>query len=61
MGAAGVDLRHNKFLLLHTVAALPDLVGSFFPEHDRACMLAMALGVAPIPKPQKAEVITAAS
>ena len=44
VGAAGVDLRHNKFLLPHTVAALPDLVGSFFPEHDRACMLTMALG-----------------
>ena len=61
MGAAGVDLRHNKFLLLHTVAALPDLVGSFFPEHDRACMLTMALGVAPMSKPHIPLDSTAAS
>ena len=57
----GMDLRHNKFLLLHTVAALPDLVGSFFPEHDRACMLTMALWVTPMPKPHIPLDSTAAS
>ena len=61
VGAAGVDLRHNKFLLLHTVAALPDLVGSFLPEHDRARMLAMTLVVAPMPKPHIPLESTAAS
>ena len=61
VGAAGMDLRHNKFLLLHTAAALPDLVGSFLPEHDRACMLTMALGVTPMPKPHIPLESTAAS